>query len=189
MSTYSNIQNLSTFLATATTGAPTTTGRALVAGLTPIFFNFTGDATPHYAPGDPTAIATLAGTQGKYSALLFPSTGTPIGITMGDNIGLLTQALKETIAMTNPVSSFTVTTNASGVGTINITSLGLTNAPRVVCSAVNATTAQTVNAQVTAKSATSISIYSSITQQILLGILNPTTPVSTVVDVLVYSLG
>lgn len=189
MSTYSNIQSLSTYLSTVGTGAPATTATALIQGLTPIFFNFTGDTTPHYGPGDPTAINTLAGSQKKYSAILYPSTGTPIGVTLGDNIGLLTQALKETISTLGNLTTYTVTTNASGVATINISALGLTNAPRVVCTPTNNSSPFTVNAQVSTKSNTSIGIFTTITQNILLGIVNPTTPVSTPVDVFVYSLG
>ena len=188
MSTYTNVQNLATYLATAGTGAPSTTATSLISGLTPVYFNFTGDTTPHYGVGDPTVINTLAGTQSKYSAILFPSSGTPIGVTLGDNIGLLTQGLKETIANLNKLTTYTVTTAGTGLATIDISALGLSNTPRVLCVPTNTST-QTVNAQVRSKSNTSIVIYTTITQQILLGVVNPTTPVSTACDVFVYSLG
>jgi len=183
---YSNVQNLNTYLSAVVVGSPATTATALLDALTPVFFNFTGDTTPHYGPGTPTAIQTLAGTQGKYSAILYPSTGGAVGITMGDTIGLLSQGFKE-INASAPVT-FTVTTNGSGVATQSIASLGLTNTPRVVVCPTNAGP-QTTNAQVSAKSNTSISVYTTITQQVLLGIVNPTTPVSCSVDIIVYPLG
>lgn len=189
MASYTNVQNLNTYLSTVVAGAPATTATSLLNGLTPVFYNFTGDTTPHYGVGTPTAINTLSGTQGKYSAILYPSSGTPIGVTMGDCIGLLAQGLKETNAIQGLLSTFTVTTAANGTFSLNITSLGLTNPPRVMVTPTNNSVPQTVNAQVTSKTNTAVNIYTTVTQQVLLGIVNPTTPIASSVDVFVYSLG
>lgn len=174
---YTNVQSLLTYLSTAVGGAPATTALAMIQALTPVFFNFTGDTTPHYGVGTPTAINTLASTQSKFSALLFPSSGTPNGITMGDCIGLVFEAVKDNAAKA-PIT-LTAVSGAGGTVTVNLTSFGLTATPIVQLQPINpGGNTNAIVANPTALSSTSLSILCQQSQNILLGIINPFAPVS-----------
>lgn len=181
---YTNVQNLNTYLSTAGTGAPSTTALAVLQGLTPIFFNFTGDTTPHYGIGTPTAINTLSGTQAKYSAVLYPSTGTPNGVTLGDPLGLIIQAIKDSNSKV-PIT-FTAVTNSSGTVTVDLTSYALANPPIVQLTPLNTTVANPVVTNITSVTATSLVIHASQSQNILLGIVNPFTNVAATIHVAIF---
>jgi len=175
-----NEQPLSTFLSTSGTNAPATTASALIEALSPIFYNFAGDTSlgPHYAPGDLTSMSTLQASQEKYSALLYPPTGTPNGLSGGDCIGLVFQGMKEILAKL-PIT-LTATTNGSGVATVDLTSYSLANSPIVQLTAQNpVSNVAPIVADITALSNTSLSI---LTQEAL----STTTPISTLVHIVLF---
>jgi hypothetical protein len=127
-------------------------------------------------------LQTLTTTQAKYDAMVYPQPpGTATGVTMGDILGLLVQAFQDTQAVAPIV--LTATTNASGTATVNLTSYGFTAAPFVQLTPVNATTSTSVVANITSVSSTSLVIQTNISQNVLLGIINPFTPVSTTVHI------
>lgn len=144
---------LSTYLSTPATNAPATTAMDLMAGLTP---ELTAEGS--YSPADPADVVTLYATQEKYGNLLWPrQPDDPIGISTGDLVGLMSQAVKD-IRSHLPVLT-SVTTNGSSVATVDLTPYGFSVAPHVTLTPVNAAA---VAASVTAVTATSLSIITSV---------------------------
>lgn len=186
MSTYPVEAPLSTYLATPITGAPATTATLLIKGLTPISYQLPGEpgTMPHHYGLDYNSVATLAGTQGFYASMVFPSVATPAGTTFSECIALSLQAIKEMTTL-SPIC-FTATTTSNGTLTINLTTYALANPPIVQVTCHQTVAGQSNNAVITAKSATSLTIITYVTQNILLGIVNPVVGAATLVEVTLF---
>jgi len=175
---------LPTYLATAATGAPATTAQALLNSLTPISFNFSGEApgtTAHFGL-DFITVNALTSTQNFFKSIISFSGASPNGITPWDLMTLMLQVIKDFISK-KPIT-LTVTTNSSGVATVNLTTYAFPNVPNVQLCCQEVTSGQSTNAVITAVSTTSLSIKSYVTQNILLGIVNPVTPAAATVHLL-----
>lgn len=176
---------LPTYLNTPVAGSPATTAEALLAALSINAFNYTGEAggtTPHFGV-DFTNVSTLAATQGFFNSILnFSGPGVADGVRPMDILGLLLQAQKDDIQK-KPIT-LTVTTNGSGVATINLTPYAFPNVPNVQLCCMETTVGQSTNAVITSKSTTSLVIRTYVTQNILLGIVNPVVAAAATVDIL-----
>lgn len=146
-------QDLATYLATAATGAPATTAASLIFELDP---KLTADG--QYLAAETDDVDTLVATQAKYGNVLYPQPPeTPMGINMSGIVALLTQATKDILARLPALLS--VTTNGSGVLTVDLTSFNLDNVPVVLCQVQNpAANVTPIVCDITALTATSLSI-------------------------------
>lgn len=176
---------LPTFLNTAVAGSPATTAEALVQALSPLSFNYLGETagtTAHFGL-DYANVVTLASTQGFNNSLLsFSGAAAADGIRPMDLLTLMLQVIKDFVVK-KPIT-LTVTTNSSGVATINLTPYAFPNIPNVQLCCLETTVGQSTNAVITSKSITSLVIRSYVTQNILLGIVNPVVAAAATVDIL-----
>lgn len=143
---------LDTYLLTPVSGGAATTALDLLTGLTPI-----RDPDMGYVFADLTDTYNLSLAQNKYSPVLYPNSGVPMGFDTGDIIALYIQAFKD-IHSHLPVL-LSAATDGSSVATVDLTPYGFTVAPHVTLTPVNAAA---VSASVTSVTPTSLSIITSV---------------------------
>lgn len=173
-----NQQNLITFLAGLT---PSTTATAVLNALTPVAYTEDASALSTRRFGLNVAdVNTLAATQSAFKSLIaYGSDGTtPQGTRISDLLTLAVSTVKALLTLNNQKVALTVTTNATGDATVDLTSYGYSAAPNIQCQVISTTTNQATSVMVVSRSTTSVVLKTLITQNILLGIIAPTTPVS-----------
>jgi hypothetical protein len=180
--TNTNVTNLSTYLSTPVSGGASTSASAMVRQLTPVSYNLTNDPsnTPPRLGLVTENASSLASTQNKFNSLLNLD---PLGIRVDSLLTLLLQAFKE--SSTRVAIPLIVQTDSNGSLTINLTSFGFTVPPTVSLTPVEISN----NAVISSVTATSLTIKSYRSQNILILGGNPSILTQATVHVLLVSNG